>query len=148
MTDVLLRQTNDGGDITYSEGRVELTDGPETAMYLSLFGGNFRDTGDAATEPFQWWGNRGETDPSRQYRSRTQALIEALPSVPQNLARIEDAAKQDLQWMLDDGIAVAINVTTSIPSPKRIRLRAELFMEGAESPFVLEDELDWFSPGQ
>lgn len=143
MTDVLLSNTPDGGEIEYTVGRVTQTDGPETAIYLSLFGGNEDDVGDESTSHLQWWGNHDETDPSRQYRSRTQSLIAALPSVPANLRRIEEAVAADLQWMLDDGIAVAVNVTTRIPSPKRIAINVEVFMQGVDSPYVFDDELDW-----
>lgn len=119
MTDVLLRQTNDGGDITVENGLVLMSEGLETAAYLSMFGGNEDDPGEGATE-LQWWGNIGETEPARTYRSETQHLIRSLPATSGNLRRIEQAAARDLQWMIDGGVAESITVEASIPSLNRV----------------------------
>jgi len=121
MTDVLLRQTNDGGDLTLDGGLFLMSDGLGTAAYLSLFGGNEQDRGDAdSTE--SWWGNVGELDPARQYRSETQYLLRSLPAVPANLLRIEEAASRDLEWMIDSGLAKSITVSVSIPELNRIQV--------------------------
>jgi phage gp46-like protein len=121
LTDVLLRESNDGGDITVDHGLVLLSEGLETAVFLSLFGGNEDDPGGDATE-LQWWGNLIETEPARTYRSETQHLIRSLPAVPFNLRRIEQAASRDLQWMLDTGVATSVAVEASIPGLNRVRL--------------------------
>jgi phage gp46-like protein len=126
MTDVLLRQTNDGGEITVENGLVLMSDGLEAAAYLSLFGGNEDDAGDAASEREQWWGNLVETEPSRTYRSETQHLIRSLPAVPSNLRRIEQAAARDLAWMLGAGIAKSIAAAASIPAVNRVRLEVTI----------------------
>lgn len=121
MTDVLLRQTADGGEITVDAGLVLMSEGLETAVYLSLFGGNEDDPGDA-DRTRQWWGNIGESEPARTYRSETQYLIRSLPSVPSNLRRIEQAATRDLQWMIDTGVARSIAVAALIPAVDRVTL--------------------------
>lgn len=121
MTDVLLRQTNDGGDLTLEGGLFAMSDGLETAAYLSLFGGNEQDPGNAdSTEA--WWGNIGETDPHRRYRSETQYLLRSLPAVPANLRRIEEAASRDLGWLIESAIAKSVNVSTSIPALNRVQI--------------------------
>jgi phage gp46-like protein len=122
MTDVLLRQTNDGGDITVEGGLVLMSEGLETAAYLSLFGGNADDAGDNGGDRLQWWGNLGELDESRTYRSETQFLIASLPAVPRNLRRIEQAATRDLAWMIAAGIAKGIAVSASIPALDQVRV--------------------------
>lgn len=126
MTDVLLRQTNDGGEIAVDNGLMLLSDGLETAAYLSLFGGNEDDAGDAASERLQWWGNLDETEATRTYRSETQHLLRSLPAVPSNLRRIEQAAARDLAWMLPAGLAKSVAVSTSIPAVNRIRLEVTI----------------------
>jgi phage gp46-like protein len=98
-----------------------MSEGLETAAYLSLFGGNEQDPGETATEE-QWWGNVGETQPARIYRSETQYLLRSIPAVPSNLRRIEQAALRDLQWMVDEGVARSIGVTTHIPGLNRVVL--------------------------
>lgn len=121
MSDVLLYQTDDGGEIDVIGGRVVLDDSPATGAYLSLFGGNLEDDGSTATEPKQWWGNLLEQDRARRYRSETQALLRALPAIPANLRRIEDAAARDLAWMTEE-LGAVIEAAASIPGPNRIVL--------------------------
>lgn len=122
MSDVLLRQTPDGGEITIENGLVLMSEGLETAAYLSLCGGNQDDAGDAASVRKQWWGNFDEVEPSRTYRSETQYLLKSLAAVPRNLKRAEQAASRDLAWMLGAGLATRIDVASSIPALNRIRL--------------------------
>jgi phage gp46-like protein len=122
MTDVLLGQTDDGGDIRAEAGLLLMSDGLEGAAYLSLFGGNEDDAGDAASSREQWWGNLDEVEPTRTYRSETQHLLQSLPAVPSNLRRVEQAAARDLAWMLTSGVAKSINVSASIPAVNRVRL--------------------------
>ncbi len=126
MTDVLLRQTDDGGEITVEAGLTLMSDGLEAAAYLSLFGGNEDDAGVAATVREQWWGNFDEVEANRTYRSETQNLIRSLPAVPSNLRRIEQAAARDLAWMLGAGVAKSITATASIPAFGRVRLEVTI----------------------
>jgi phage gp46-like protein len=121
MTDVLLRQTNDGGDITPQGGQLLMSEGLETAAYLSLFGGNEDDPAEGDTT-LQWWGNLLDSEPERAYRSETQFLLKSLPAIPVNLRRIEQAASRDLAWMLDTGVAQSITVEATIPAVSRVRV--------------------------
>jgi phage gp46-like protein len=122
VSDPLLRQTGDGGELTVEAGLVLMSDGLETAAYLSLFGGNEDDAGDAAGERLQWWGNLDETEPARTYRSETGHLIRSLPAVPSNMRRVEQAASRDLAWMLAAGVAKSIRAAASIPALDRVKL--------------------------
>lgn len=121
MTDVLLRQSNDGGDITIEAGLLLMSEGLETAAYLSLFGGNEDDAGGADTSQ-QWWGNLLDVEPERAYRSETQALLAGLPAVPANLLRVEQAAGRDLKWMVDTGNAQSVTAAATIPGVGRMAL--------------------------
>jgi phage gp46-like protein len=121
LTDVLLRQSNDGGEITIQGGLLLMSEGLETAAYLSLFGGNEDDPAGTDTT-LQFWGNLLEVEPERHYRSETQFLVQALPAIPFNLRRIEQAAARDLQWMLDAGVAVSVTVEATIPAVDRVLL--------------------------
>jgi phage gp46-like protein len=125
VTDVLLRQSNDGGEITIQGGLLLMSEGLETAVYLSLFGGNEEDPGEAELA-LQWWGNLLEAEPERAYRSETQFLLRALPAIPINLRRIEQAAARDLQWLLDTETAQSVAVEATIPTVNRVRLGLEI----------------------
>lgn len=110
MTTVQIRMTNDGGQLV--AGTNEL----ETAVILSLFGGNADDTG-LQGDSLSWWGNVGELNEARVQRSETQNLLRGLPSTTANLLRVRDAILRDLAWM-----DAPIEVTLSIVAPKRIKI--------------------------
>lgn len=141
MSDVRLYEADgDGGEIDWVNGRAVLDDGIYTAVYLSLWGGNDDDSGDDDGLARQWWGNLGEGEESRKYRSRTQSLLRALPAVPANIKRIEDAATSDLSWMVSERIATALSVVVGIPAMNRVRLTVNLAANGQAYSFTFEQE--------
>lgn len=117
MTDVLLFQTLDDGDVEINGGIMQLTDGLETAVYLSLFGGNEADDG-LPDNPFGWWGNEGEDEDARMV-SRLQNLMDSLPASAANLKRLNDAAVADLEWL---GSGYDVTVSASIPRINAVAL--------------------------
>lgn len=94
--DILMKQTNDGGDITVDGGIFDTTTGLETAAYLSLFCGD--DT---------YWADLDETDPVKFYTSSFTSLLAGLPVTGPNLLRLEDAARSDLAWLGDNVVDVS-----------------------------------------
>lgn len=118
MSDVYLYQSADDGEIDAEQGDVLMTTGLETAVYLSLFGGNFRDDG-TANSPNAWWGNlNAETAGERQI-SRFQNFINGAPATSANLRRAEDKAIADLAWLAE---TEEVKVVASIPSSNRIKI--------------------------
>ena len=133
--DVRLFQTVDGGEVSVVGGVMAMDGGLETSAYLSLFGGNEDDAG-GADESRTWWGNLSETETARQYRSETQNLLQAIAATSGNLLRIEDAAKRDLAWMVDEGAASAVTVAVTIPGLNRVRIGVIVEAIGKTSEFV------------
>lgn len=134
MADVLLFQTPDNGDMEIEGGLVTLTPGLDTAAYLSLFGGNWKDDGSQNNRQ-TWWGNLNEAEPSKRYRSETQFLLGTIPAIPRNLRRIEDAATRDLQWLLDEPVASSLTVSASLIGLNRVKIEIVIRAEGDESQF-------------
>lgn len=135
ISDVRLFHTPDGGEVEIVGGTVTMGDGLETAVYLSLFGGNERDRNLEADDRLQWWGNLDERDESRRYRSETQALLRALPATTASLRRLEDAVSRDLAW-LEQEIASALEVTVSIPRVNAIAIDVVVVVKfGTRYPF-------------
>lgn len=132
--DVILFQTLDDGDITVEEGIVEMDGGFRTAGYLSLFGGNESDDG-SEDNSLEYWGNAIGDDPNDRQVSRTQFLLRSIPATSGNLLRIEDAAKEDLQWLIDIKAASSIEVVVSIPALNRVRIVITIEALGEESSF-------------
>ncbi len=120
MTDVALLHQSDGGNVEVQNGRFTMANGLFNAAYLSLFGGNERDSGNTADERLEWWGNKIEDVPSRRYRSETQALLKELPLVPANRARFEEAALRDLGWIAEEGPADFVGVAVTMPGLNRL----------------------------
>ena len=134
MTDVLLFQTNDNGEMEIEDGLVTLTPSLDTSAYLSLFGGNWKDDGSQNNRQ-TWWGNLDETDPAKRYRSETQYLLGTIPATSRNLRRIEDAATRDLQWLLDEKVASSVTVSASLIGLNRVKIEIIIRAEGDESQF-------------
>lgn len=126
--DVLLYQTNDDGEISVTNGLVKMSGGLQTAAYLSLFGGNEDDDG-LADNAKAWWGNTTETEKSRKYISETQNLLESLPITSGNLLRVEDAAKRDLAWFKNEGVATSVSVSASILGLNMVELAINIDQE-------------------
>lgn len=131
MTDILLSVSPDGGDITLKNGEPTMTDTLTSAAILSLIGGNEDDPG-LSDKSRSWWGNSGEKA-DFQYRSRTQHLLATLPKTSGNLARIEEAALEDLAWLSRYGVTCA--AAASLPIPSRVDLQISLTANGKTSTF-------------
>lgn len=132
--DVLLYQTNDGGEINVVGGVIEMSGGLETALYLSMFGGN-EDCSGRETCPFTWWANRDEIDPALKYVSETQFLLKELPATTGNLGRIEEAVKRDTKWLIDKKAASSITILVTIPAINSIKITVDIEAQGLQSSF-------------
>ena len=140
MTDVLLSHTADDGEVTFTAGQPRMTDGLETAVYVSLFGGNEDDSGLEDGDRRQWWGNLGELEPSRRYRSETQHLLRSLPITSANLRAIEDAAGRDLAWLVEGGFATLVFATARIPRINTIDLEVNITVDGRVHSFNFTEQ--------
>jgi len=118
MSDVLLYHTTDNGEINVVGGIIELTNLLDTAVYLSLFGGNEDDTGTNVNK-YEWWGNLSEVDTLKRYRSETQNILQSLPLTTSSLRKIEDAVNRDLSWIVSEGFAQDITISATMPSLNR-----------------------------
>ncbi len=116
MTDILLFQSPNGGDIQYIGGQPTTTDGLETYVYLSLFGGN---------ESGEWWGNAGEPV-ENQYTGELQGLLLTLPPTSGNLRRIEQAAERDLQPMIAANLADSADATAYLPAINTLQIDVDV----------------------
>ena len=138
MTDVLLFQTQDDGDMRIVDGVTELTGGFETMAYLSLFGGNERDDG-SQDSPHQYWGDLDEPDSQLHTRSETQYALDNFSAIPANLPRIEAAARRDLAIFTQRRIASEVTVVASMPGIDRVSLQVSIRAEGEESMFAFTE---------
>jgi len=136
--DVLLFQSNDGGEICIEGGLMKMSAGLRSAAYISLFGGNQADDGREGNID-GWWGNLSETDPSRKIVSETQFLLNRLAPVSANLLRIQDAVENDLKWMVDVKAASSITAVASMPGRNRVNIKIAILALGEEITFEFSE---------
>ena len=124
--DLLIYSTEDGGEIQLNDENLFVADhGFDSAIYLSLFGGNYKDNGSESKKKYEYWGNKLEkNNPERKLTSRTQNVITGLPAVPSNINKVRAAMNEDLSWMVNTGIVDTIDIILTIP--KRNWLHAEI----------------------
>ena len=120
--DVLLFDTEDGGEISVINGLVIPDGGFRTAVYLSLFGGDKDDGGEVASGD-TWWGNRLEGV------SENEKLV-SVPLNSKNLKIAQDRAEEDLKWFLDDDIADSVEVELLDEGNNRIQLNVRIEKSG------------------
>ncbi|MCL2410076.1 MAG: hypothetical protein FWC97_00390 [Treponema sp.] len=124
--DLLLRDTLDGGDITITDGFIVSDRTFDTAIYLSLFGGNKEDSGRVQNKK-TWWGNtlRGVNE-NQKLVSRFQAFIFGTPMSTKNILEAEEVAKLDLAWLVDEKLANEIIVDGRAVGHNRLSLKIQL----------------------
>ena len=123
--DVLLILKENGIDININNGLIEMTGGFETAIILSLFGGNDQDDGTESTKKYEFWGNKLENDQNKKLISRTGGILTGLPVTPNNLRLIDQAIQLDLNWMKTLNIIDELNINLRIPQKNRIEIEIE-----------------------
>jgi len=129
MTDVLIQNTENGGDIELIDGNPTLTGGLKSAFYLALFGGNKEDNGSENTN-LQWWGNLNETDPTTHYRSRTQNLLQSLVPSSGNLRVLESTIERDLNFFIEIGAVTELTISASLVDVKKVQIDISVFADG------------------
>lgn len=137
MSDILLKQTPDGGECVVANGQLLMTDGLETAVYLSLFGNNSDDSGLPADDAVQWWGCLLDADPARKQRGQLQHLLGTLPITPANLQRFEEAAAADIAWLVNSGTVDSSAVIATMPALNTVLLAVALVVNGKTIAFKL-----------
>lgn len=129
MTDLAIAWNNEigAGDLCIANADLVRDDGIQSAVLISLFT-DARVSEDelppGITWRRGWWGNALEAA-GRQYGSKLWLLRRA-KQTQQNLTLARDYARQALQWMLDDGAATAIEVTTAYTAQGWLLINANI----------------------
>lgn len=132
--DVILYQSLNDGEIEIVDGIVTMDGGLQTAVYLSLFGGNIDDAA-GFDKRLSWWGNAEEPDEAKKIRSLTQYNLKGLPATSANLLIIKDSVLSDLSWITEVGAATEVNCEVSIPGLNKVKINVNIIAEGASETF-------------
>ena len=102
--DLELVENLNGGDFVKKTNDLSVIHGFQNMPYLALFGGNVK----ASTQPqmandeqdCSWWGNAIiSEDPSLQFNSQTERILQQIALNNYGRIRIEEAVKKDLEFM-------------------------------------------------
>lgn len=112
MTDIALQWLTDHGDLALDGADLATDDGLHTAVMLSLFLDRRADADDGielGQDPRGWWGDTFADVQGDQVGSKLWLLAreKQLPSVA---TRARQYAIDALAWLIDDGIAEAVDV--------------------------------------
>lgn len=123
-TDIAVIQDDNGRfDIAIDGGDLRSTDGLDTALYVSLHT-DARATDQQISVPEYrrgWIGNIASPVTGRQLGSLLW-LVDQRRLTQTTLNEVVDYARKSLQWMIDDGICVNVEVSGSIVPTQGIRL--------------------------
>ncbi len=129
--DVLLVNSDGTGEIMLENGLVKDCRNFSTAAYLSLFGGNALDEAGRTTET--WWGNLiPGTKKNEKLVSSFSAIVNGLPLNSNNIKKAVSAAKNDLNWMTEEGIADGIKVVITATNAKKVQLTVTVSKNGVD----------------
>ena len=129
--DLLLYDSPDGGEIDVLDGLFMCDRAFDSAVYLSLFGGNRNDAGKVKS-PKEWWGNMlGGTADAEKMTSRFQAVITGLAMTTKNIALCENEAVRDLAWLKAESAVDEIIADGRGGAKNKFHLTIELKAAGA-----------------
>lgn len=129
MSDIYLQSTSGIADMVIVNGLPQLTDGLDNAVYLSLFMPD-------------WWGN-DSSDDDQKYDSEIPRIMAEQALTNQTRLDIIEEAKKSLQWLLDIGIASAIDARAEIPEIGRINLAVTITEPEQDDPSTFAYSLNW-----
>lgn len=126
-SDVKLFQKAYGWDIDFENGDIALTDGLDTALYMSIFC-EARATADEVADVLQRRGHFSNTFNNvegREVGSKVWLYTAKVTNTEQNAELIKGACKDGLQWLIDDNIVKSFNVQVTRTNSK-IQIDIEL----------------------
>lgn len=128
MSDIRTAFISFAGDLVIAGPSLDDDDGLETAVVISLFTDRRAQPGDALPQfahvgglPDRrgWWGDSFAEVPGDRIGSRRWLLYRE-KLTPATVARLIEYDREALQWLIDDGIARAVNISAEIQGIERI----------------------------
>lgn len=160
MFDLAIFETGAGGDYMFNGNDLEVVNGTENMPYLAMFGGNVEAStqNNVVEEQSQdYWGNTLLMNANQpiQFNSIVERTLKNTPLTSAGRAIIENAIISDLQFIVDMGIPITvqvrivatdrIDVTLTITYPSKVNVKVLNFRKHAVSgDFYLFDFNDDF----
>ena len=131
MSDIYLKTTTGIADMVIVNGLPQLTDGLDNTVYLSLFMPDY-------------WGNSVSED-DEKYDAEIPRIMSEQTLTNQTRLDIIEAGKNSLKWMIDKGIASAIDVRAEIPEIGTLFFAVTITEPEQEDPSTFAYGLNWDS---
>lgn len=122
-----------GGDWQALTPGLAEDDGLETAVIISLFTDRRAEPDDelpAGDDRRGWWGDALAEVPGDRIGSRLW-LLSREKQLSRVLPKAREYALEALQWLVEDGVALAVDVTAEIAGPGILGLLVEIRRPGA-----------------
>jgi len=133
MIDLQFQDTKEGGDLVVKGSDLKLTQGWDTMLFLSLFGGNVEESTDGSrTEgeiPEDYWANSllFGGNPGLQFNSRTVRVLQEQQLSKDTIFNLEQAARADLDQLQQ---FATIEVSAELLSPDSAQLNITITEPG------------------
>lgn len=143
MADVASIWSNGQADWAISGPALAADDGLQTAVVLSLFTDRLAELTDLPEGAGRrgWWGDAYADVDGDRIGSRLWLLAREKLS-QQTLTKAAGYAREALQWLVDDGVASAVNVQAELQPPERLALQVQI-VRSAQPVVIYRFEAFW-----
>ena len=131
--DVLLFQTLNDSDMSITDGIVQMTQGLETAVYLSLF------------SPVDTYLNEAAETNDEKLSSQAEAIIQNKPQSSKNYQLLVQAVNADLKWLVTNGNANSIDTSVSSDGLNRVIISITIEQDSGSTNITLP--VEWGTNG-
>lgn len=121
--DARFTETGNGGDLTLITNDIAVVFGVENMPYLAMFGG-----------ASHWANDLLFTGPGQAFVAQTETALMANALSSQGRANIEQAIKNDLQFLLDEFPGTKLTVSVAIVSD--IRIDINILLNGQQINYL------------
>lgn len=154
MLDLKVIETNNGGDLVLNGNDLSVIYNTDNMIYLALFGGNVEQStkpNEVLSQSFDFWGNTLflNDNPSAQFNSETERVINTVALTSNGRVKIENAIKEDLSFFKNFGAIVIVSVQIIRVDFLRVEIRVE-FENQSEKTIIInfrkQSDGDFFLP--
>lgn len=149
MIDILIAKTStslgDTLDLSVLEEDLATEAGLETAVIISLFTDRRVEIGelpDGVSGQRGWWGDMFAEVFDDEIGSKLW-LLNYEKELPETLAKAEEWTRDALQWMLDDGIASDIDVSTEWSADSFLKINISITKPDGSAPVNYNFDYAW-----
>jgi hypothetical protein len=136
--DLAVIETGNGGDLQLIGNDLAVVGNIENMPYLGMFGGNVEQstTDTLVADSKDWWGNGllMKSNPSIQFNSTVERVINKTALTSSGRVVIENAIKNDLQFLLPQA---TITVSVSIVATDRLNVNIKIVLDNQNEQITI-----------